>query len=210
MNQDPAPEARTNASQISASRWIRLSIPIGAGLFIVALALSAILIPQLRLLHLLQALIYVAIIALTRRNSPWGFGAGVVVPTAWNCLGLFITHLIQAGALELWTLLRTGHVSQLDTLAVLLGGVAHFLLIIACMAGFLQLQPGKKQWAQFFAGGLLAMAYFALIIVITAPPSYDLDNHSCVTAPLREMCGYRGQIRASGPNSMGHLVDQIA
>src|SRR5271155_1270422 len=154
---------------IRGSRWIRVSIPIGAGLFILALALSAALIPQLRLLHLLQALIYVAVIALTRRNSPWGFGAGVVVPTAWNCLGLFITHLIQAGAGQFWLLLHTGHVSHPDTLTVLLGGIAHFLLIIACIAGFLQLRPGKKQWAQFFAGGLLAMAYFALIIVTTAP-----------------------------------------
>ena len=159
MNQDP----------VRGSRWIRLSIPLGAGLFIAALALSAALIPQLRLPHLLQALIYVAVIVLTRRNSPWGFGAGVIVPIAWNCLGLFITHLIQAGAGQLWLLVRTGHVDRPDTLAVLLGGLAHFLLIIACIAGFLQLRPARKQWAQFFAGGLLAMAYFALIIVTTAP-----------------------------------------
>jgi len=159
MNQDPA----------SGSRWIRVSIPLGAGLFILALALSAALIPQLRLLHLLQALIYIAVIVLTRRNSPWGFGAGVIVPIAWNCLGLFITHLIQAGAGQLWLLVRTDHVDRPDTLAVLLGGLAHFLLIVACIAGFLELRPARKQWAQFFAGGLLAMAYFALIIVTTAP-----------------------------------------
>ncbi len=127
------------------------------------------MIPQLRLLHLLQALIYVAIVILTRRNSPWGFGAGVIVPTAWNCLGLFITHLIQAGAGQLWLLLRTGHVTRPDTLAVLLGSIAHFLLITACIAGFVQLRPGKKHWLQFFGGGLLAMAYFALIIFTTAP-----------------------------------------
>jgi len=172
MNQAPA----------SGPPWIRLSIPIGAGLFMLALAISAVLIPQLRLLHLLQALIYIAIIGLTRRNNPWGFGAGVVVPTAWNCLGLFITHLIQAGAGQLWILLRTGHVSRPDTLAVLLGGIAHFLLIIACIAGFLQLRPGRKQWAQFLAGGLLAMAYFALIIVTTAP-HYLFDWTTTSTEP---------------------------
>ncbi len=114
------------------------------------------MIPQLRLLHLLQALIYVAVIVLTGRNSPWGFGAGVVVPAAWNCLGLFITHLIQAGAVEFWTLLHTGHVSQPDTLAVLLGGVAHFLLIIACIAASLSCGPaGSGGYLVFFAGGLL-------------------------------------------------------
>jgi hypothetical protein len=37
------------------------------------------------------------------------------------------------------------------------------------MAGFLQLGPGRKQWGQFFGGGLLALAYFILIVVTIAP-----------------------------------------
>src|ERR1039457_5406828 len=49
--------------------WTRVSILIGVGLFILGLTGSAILIPQLRLLHLLQALIYVAILVLTRSEE---------------------------------------------------------------------------------------------------------------------------------------------
>jgi uncharacterized ion transporter superfamily protein YfcC len=52
---------------------------------------------------------------------------------------------------------------------VTVGVVAHFLLIIACIAGFIQLRPRRKDWGQFFAGGFLAMAYFALIIAIARP-----------------------------------------
>jgi len=156
-------------SPVIGSRLTNVSIAIGVGLFILALVLSAAFVPQLRLLHLFQALIYVAVIVLTRRNSPWGFGVGVIIPAAWNCLNLFVTHLFQAGAGEFWSLLSTGHVSRPDTLMVMVGGVAHFVLIIACMAGFLQLRPRMKQWGQFFGGGLLASAYFALIIVTTAP-----------------------------------------
>ena len=147
----------------TGSRWVHVSIPIGVGLFILALTLSAVFAPRLRLLHLFQALIYVALIVLTRRNSAWGFGVGVVIPVFWNALNLFVTHLFQAG------LLRMGHVSRPDTLMVFVGGVAHFLLIIACMAGFLQLRPGRKRWGQFFAGGFLALAYLILIVVMTAP-----------------------------------------
>jgi len=155
-----------------------VAIPIGVGLFILALTLSAFFVPQLRILHVFQSLIYVAVIVLTWRNSPWGFGIGVIVPTAWNCLNLFVTHLFQKGAVQFWSLvrtgqfwflLRTGHVSRPETMTVTLGGVAHFLLIIACMAGFIQLRPRMKQWGQFFAGGFLALAYFALIIVTAAP-----------------------------------------
>jgi hypothetical protein len=154
---------------VGDSSWIRVSISIGVGLFIFALAVSAFFVPQLRLLHVFQALIYVAVIVLTRRNSPWGFGIGVIIPTAWNCLNLFVTHLFQKGAVQFWSLLRTGHVSRPETMMVTVGGVAHFLLIVACVAGFLQLRPRGKQWGQFFGGGILASAYFALIIAIAAP-----------------------------------------
>ena len=146
-----------------------MSILTGVGLFILALLLSAVFVPQLCLLHLLQGLIYVAIVVLTRRSSPRGFGVGVIIPAAWNCLNLFVTHLFQKGAVQFWSLVRTGHVSRPETLMVMVGGVAHFLLIIACMIGFILLRPRRKQWGQFFAGGLLALAYFALIIVTAAP-----------------------------------------
>jgi hypothetical protein len=159
----------TEARPVDVSRWIRISILIGVGLFILALTVSAIVIPQLRLLHLLQALIYIAIIILTRRNSPWGFGVAVFISTAWDCLNLFVTHLFEAGAGLLWSFLRTGHLSRPDSIMVFIGSVAHFLLIVACLVGFLQLRPGKKQWTHFFTGGFLVLAYMALIIFIAAP-----------------------------------------
>jgi hypothetical protein len=154
---------------VTVSRWVHGSILVGVGLFILALTLSAIFVPQLRLLHLFQSLIYVAVVVLARRNSAWGFGAGAIIAICWNGLNLFVTHLFQAGAGQFWSLLRTGHVSRPDTLMVMVGGMAHFLLIIACMTGFLQLRPGMKRWGQFFAGGLLALAYLLLIVVTTAP-----------------------------------------
>jgi hypothetical protein len=150
-------------------RWIRLSISIGVLLFLLALVGSAIVVPQLRLLHLLQALIYVAIILLTRRNSPWGFGVAVFISTAWNCLNLFVTHLFLAGAVLLWSFIHTGQLIRPETGMVFIGGLAHFLLIIAGLAGFLRLRPGKKQWYHFFAGGLLVLVYMALAIIIAAP-----------------------------------------
>lgn len=160
------------------SGWTSVSISIGVGLFLFALALSAVIVPQLLYLHLLQALIYLAVLVLTRRKSAWGYGIGVIVPMAWNCLNLFVTHLFQKGAVLIWSLihsgqfwflLRTGRVSRPDPLAVMVGGAAHVLIIVACLAGFLRLRPRGLQWGQFFAGGVLALAYFALIIAIAAP-----------------------------------------
>ena len=67
---------RNSATWISATRvWI----PIAAALFTVALIVSAVVLPELRLLHVLQALIYVAIVILARRNSMWAIGAGLTI-----------------------------------------------------------------------------------------------------------------------------------
>jgi hypothetical protein len=154
---------------VRAWRWVYVSILIGVGLFISALTLSAVLIPQLRLLHFFQALIYLVVIKLTRQGSAWGYGAGAIIAMAWNSLNLFVTHLFQAGAGQFWSLLQTGHVSRPDTLMVMVGGIGHFVLIVACIAGFIQLRPRAKNWGQFFGGGLLALIYFGLIIATTAP-----------------------------------------
>jgi hypothetical protein len=80
-----------------------------------------------------------------------------------------VTHLFQAGAGQFWSLVRTGHVSEPVPLVVMVGGVAHFLLIIACMCGFLELRPRLKLWGQFFAGGLLSLAYLGVFIATIGP-----------------------------------------
>jgi hypothetical protein len=62
-----------------ATAWINSSIVTGAGLFIVALLVSAIFDPTIRLLHILQALIYIVVILLARHQSAWGFGGGCII-----------------------------------------------------------------------------------------------------------------------------------
>lgn len=151
---------------ISLSRQHGL-ILLGVGIFLTALAVSAFLDPQLRILHAFQALIYVAVVVLARRNSPWGFGIGAMMAVAWNCLNLFVTHLIQAGAELLLSLIRTGHADRPVTIMVAVGGLGHFLLLIGCVVDFLALRPRISEWGQFVSGGLLAIAYLALVVILT-------------------------------------------
>jgi hypothetical protein len=79
--------------------------------------------PDLRILHSLQALIYVVVIVLVRRSSAWGFGADFSIVILWNAMCLFITHLIQTGAIPFWLLLSTGHAEQLVPMTVALDGI---------------------------------------------------------------------------------------
>ena len=153
----------------SASPWTRVGIPLGAGLFLCALAGSALAVPELRPLHVFQALIYVAVVLLARRDHASGFGAGATIAVVWNSLQLFVTHLMQAGAGELWILLRTGHLHRPDTLAVFVGGVGHFILLVACLEAFRRLQPDGKQWRRFVMGGAISPAYFGVTVAILMP-----------------------------------------
>jgi hypothetical protein len=149
--------------------WINVAILVGAGFFIFALILSAVFDPKIRVLHALQALIYIAVIVLTRKNNAWGFGAGCVIAAFWNYINLFVTTFVKAGLQQLSTLLRTGQLHRPDLLIAVIAAGGHFLLIIACLAGFLRTRPGARRWGQFIAGGALAVAYFVAIIITTGP-----------------------------------------
>jgi hypothetical protein len=142
---------------------------LGAAVFLLALLLSAILVPDLRVLHSLQGLIYVAVIVLARRNSPWGYGAGFSVAIVWNAVGLFMTHLVQTGALAFWLLLRTGHTKQLVPMTVALGGIGHFILIFATILATSRLHAENRKWWKFAGGGALSIAYFALLVALFKP-----------------------------------------
>jgi hypothetical protein len=145
-------------------RWIPFSIAVASGFFILALFISAFFEPSLRLLHAFQALIYLAMIVLTRRNSPWGFGAGCIIGAFWNYI------FLREAAAEVWAFL-SGRAIRLDIGLQLAATIAHFLLIIACLAGFLRMKPNSKHWGIFLTGGSLAVSYLVLLM-ITMRPQY--------------------------------------
>jgi hypothetical protein len=166
------PPCRTdgmNDGSVNQSSATRVWIPIGAALFLIALTVSAWVVPQLRLLHFLQAFIYVAIVILARRNSVWGFGAGVTIGVVWNSLNLFVTHLMQAGVVAFWFFMHTGQARRLETMMVTLGGIGHFVLIIACLAALFHQTTEDRKWWKFVGGGAWSLVYFFLIIAVARP-----------------------------------------
>ena len=142
---------------------------VGSALFLVALLASAICVPELRMLHAFQAMIYVAVIILAHRNSPWGYGAGFAIAILWNGMGLFVTHLIQAGAVAFWSWLHTGHVHQLVPMMVTLGGIGHLILIVAALVAVVRQNTEARKWWKFAGGGVLSVAYFAALVALFHP-----------------------------------------
>ncbi|HWD98277.1 MAG TPA: hypothetical protein VG345_04555 [Bryobacteraceae bacterium] len=121
------------------------------------------------MLHTLQSLIYIAVILYARRQHAWAYGAGCFIAAFWNYANLFATNFIAAGMQQVATLVRTGHLHRPDLFIAVIAAAGHFLLIAGCIAGFLRMRPGGKQYALFAGGGVLAIGYFALIIVTTGP-----------------------------------------
>jgi len=144
------------------AKWINLFIIVGAVMFIIALAVSATFEPQWRALHVMQALPYIVVIILTRRMSPWGFGAGVILACFWNALLLFRSPV--------GTELIHGNVSRPDVALQLFGALGHFLIIVACLVGFSRTRPAGRQWAEFFAGGVIAVGYLLVMVWTVGPP----------------------------------------
>jgi hypothetical protein len=166
-------EEQTNLAETvtrnEASSLTRMWIPIGAAVFVIALIGSASVVPQLRPLHFFQALIYIAVVTLAHRNSAWGFGAGLAIALFWNSLQLFVTHNFQIGARLFWSFLHTGQIRQFDTMMVTVGGIGHFILIIACMAAVLRQGSDNNKWWKFLGGAVACLAYFALIVSLLLP-----------------------------------------
>jgi hypothetical protein len=109
------------------------------------------------------------VIVWTRAGSAWGFGAGCIIAAFWNYTNIFVTTFVKAGLQQISLLVRTGQLHRPDLLIAVITAAGHFLLIIACLAGFLRTRPGARRWGQFVAGGALAVGYFAAILVTTGP-----------------------------------------
>jgi hypothetical protein len=155
------------APQEAYVKWVNGAIAAGAGFFLLALIPSAIFDPSIRVLHTLQALVYISVIVLTRRKKAWGYGAGFATAALWNYTNLFFTSFIRDGWRYLWLLLQTGRLKHPDLIVAVVAAGGHFLMIAACVAGFALLRPTPQRWLSFFAGGVLAILYFAAIIITT-------------------------------------------
>ncbi len=155
---------------VGRASWVDWLIIASCVLFILILALSAFYDPSIRVLHVFQALIYIVVIILSQKRSAWGYGAGCIIAAFWNWINLVHTTFIKAGFIELSRSLQSGQIRRPDLLIAVFAATAHFVLIGCCLAGYFRISS-RKSWepVKFLTGGLLAVGYFAAIIILFGP-----------------------------------------
>jgi hypothetical protein len=151
----------------SRNSWVEWLIVGSCVVFIFILALSAAYDRSIRVLHAFQAIIYVAVVILALRRSAWGYGAGCIIAMFWNWTNIVHTTFIANGFRELARGLQTGRVTRPDQLIAVVAAAAHFALIGSCLVGYFRIKPrGSLEPLKFFAGGLIAVGYFAAVIIL--------------------------------------------
>jgi len=153
----------TPAPRIGPPEWL---IIIGGVLFILALAISAVFVPDVRWLHVFQGLIYVAAILLSLRRSRWGYFIGISAAGLWNYIALFASTLF-ADLLD--------HPDRPDIIVQVAAWLANLLVIIGCVWAYSrQPAPPRSDPVRFVATFILTTAFLAAAIAIFSPHRLDI------------------------------------
>jgi hypothetical protein len=85
---------------LNTPEWM---VTVGGGVCIFALAVSAVFVPEIRWLHVVQALMYVVAMLLTIRRNRWGHYIGASTAGLWNYLATFASRCSRS-----WLIARSG------------------------------------------------------------------------------------------------------
>jgi hypothetical protein len=138
--------------------------------FILISALAAYLEPDVRVLHLYEWLIYVAVIVLALKHNKWGYGIGISAATFWVGVSLFATTFLRDG-IENWIgFLKTGRVTSAMALVAVPAAISQLLLIVCCIWAYRRMK--NKRWSDLeilVGSALISVVYLAGVVALFWP-----------------------------------------
>lgn len=147
------PRLAMTTRRLDVPEWL---IAVGATLFILSLAVSAVFVPPIRALHVVQSLMYVAVILLAFRHNRWGYFLGASIAGFWNLTALF-------GSVLFVELLAAP--SRPDLALQGLAWLANLIIVIGSILGYRRLAPAPNDASRF---GLAFGASIAFLVAATA------------------------------------------
>ncbi len=137
--------------------WLIL---IGGALFIASLAVSALFVRDIRALHVVQALMYVAVIVLSLRHNRWGYFLGASIAGFWNLTGLFGSVLFA----EL-----LAHPSRPDMVLQGLAWLANLAIVVGCVLGYRRLARAPNDAGRFLLAFAASTGFLVAATAALAP-----------------------------------------
>lgn len=145
--------------QVRAPEWL---IIVGSSIFIFGLAISAIVVPDIRWLHVFQAAMYIVTIILSVRGSRWGHFVGISAAGLWNYLGAFASPLFVQFFEQ---------PTRPDSALQMFAWVGNVLVVIGCLWAYRRrVSPSRADIVRFVATFGLTIGYLAVVITVFAPP----------------------------------------
>jgi hypothetical protein len=152
---------------LKLSNWLIL---IGAGFFILVLAISATWEADIRWLHFFQAWMYLATIALGLRRNRWGYFIGFSAAGLWNYANLVATTFFFNGLEQLSRWVHTGHFARPDLLIAVPAWFSNLFVVVGCFLGYLLLpKKSRGDIAKFVVTFILTTGFFALDMAVFQP-----------------------------------------
>jgi len=131
---------------------------------------AAYLEPDIRVLHFLGWLIYLAVIVLALRHSKWGYGIGIAAAAFWVGLSLFGTTFVRDG-LENWAgFLRTGRITSAMALLAVPAAISQLLLIVCSIWAYWRIK--NKRWSDLailMGSAVISIGYLAGVVALFWP-----------------------------------------
>ena len=159
----------TTPHRFAAPEWL---ITGGSAFFILALAVSAAFVPEIRWLHVFQATMYVVAVALSVRQRPWGYFIGASAAGFWNLLALFGSPIF----FELFAHPRPDLVLQG------LAWLANLAVVVGSVHGYRRLATKSPRDAVVFTLAFVVTTGFLIGATALLAPSY-LSNLAGILHP---------------------------
>jgi hypothetical protein len=154
------------------TRATDLSVAACAALFITVLAISAYWDPTIRMLHVFEAVPYIAAGALCLRRSAFGYAVAIAGGAFWLWCAGFLTTFVRNGFQQFELLLRTGTIPRPDVLIAMPAALATAGLVIFAIASYVRHR--NKSWRDLgvTAAAFIAVPLFFLAIFKAFAPRY--------------------------------------
>ncbi len=151
-------------------KFLDWAIIVAATGFIAILALSAVYDHTIIWLHVFQALMYVAVIALVLRRDRLGYFLGVSIAALWNYTAMFVDNFFRNGLRALAHLTATGQLTHPDQLIAVGAVTFHFVIIAAGLV--LIVQTSRRAGAdllRLIVVFAVSTGYFAADVALCQP-----------------------------------------